>query len=229
VWHLSSAQEVLLISGVAFYAILLWLLKDPPPVVHATHLHKADHAHHRDLGTQVLVPAGRPADMRVVVTESIVQNTSSAGLGLAGVTVLLVEDDDDSRHMLTTSLYSSGASVVCVGSAADVIQTLEHREADVLLCDLGLADRDGFALIHRLRAVHESSIALIPAVSITASRRTQDRDHALAAGYQFHIEAPIDGIELSSAIRAAVSVADEARRGPAHRGGAGVSVRFVTN
>jgi CheY-like chemotaxis protein len=230
VWHLSAAKEALLVSGLAFYAILWWLLKDPPPVVRETELHEmAEHANRRRLDDHVSASAGRPADTRVVVTESIAQHASPVCPWLDGVTVLLVEDDSHSGQVLTACLQSYRASVLCVGSAADAIQTLEKHEVDVLLCDLGVAFHDGFALIHRLRTLHNSSMALIPAVSITASRLTQDRNHALAAGYHIHIETPIDCIELISAIRAALSVAFDERRRSANRCDTSASVGLVTN
>jgi len=58
----------------------------------------------------------------------------------------------------------------------------------VLLSDLRLPDKDGFELIHDLRMRTDPTLASIPAASITASRRPEDRHRAIAAGYQFHIE-----------------------------------------
>jgi len=122
--------------------------------------------------------------------------STSSGV-LAPISVLLVEDDDDSRQMLTDTLQFYGAHVVAVSSAAEALQMLDNHHADVLLSDLRLPEKDGFALIHELR-LRTDPVAMIPAASITASRLIEDRHHALAAGYQVHMEKPVDPDDLVS-------------------------------
>jgi len=65
--------------------------------------------------------------------------------------------------------------------------------------DLRLPEKNGFALIHELR-LRTDPVAMIPAASITASRLTEDRHHALAAGYQVHMEKPVDPDDLVSTV-----------------------------
>lgn len=77
---------------------------------------------------------------------------------------------------------------------------LEQQHADVLLSDLRMPVEDGFALIHELRSRPEPEIADMPAAAITASRLTEDRHHAMAAGYQVQLQKPVDPDELVSAI-----------------------------
>ena len=77
---------------------------------------------------------------------------------------------------------------------------LEQHHADVLLSDLRMPGEDGFELIHSLRSRPEPDVASIPAAAITVSRLTEDRHHAIAAGYQLHLQKPVDPDELVSAI-----------------------------
>jgi CheY-like chemotaxis protein/nitrogen-specific signal transduction histidine kinase len=124
-----------------------------------------------------------------------------AGAGaLRAISVLLVEDDDDARLLLTETLEYYGAHVLPAASAAEAKQMLEQQHADVLLSDLRMPEEDGFALIHELRSRSEPAIADIPAAAITASRLTEDRQHAIAAGYQLQLQKPVDPDELVSAI-----------------------------
>jgi CheY-like chemotaxis protein len=124
-----------------------------------------------------------------------------AGAGaLRAISVLLVEDDEDARLLLTETLEYYGAHVLPAASAAEARHMLEQQHADVLLSDLRMPEEDGFALIHELRSRSEPAIADIPAAAITASRLTEDRQHAIAAGYQLQLQKPVDPDELVSAI-----------------------------
>ena len=119
---------------------------------------------------------------------------------LRSISVLLVEDDEDARLLLTQTLEHYGAQVLPVASASEAVQMLDHHHADVLLSDLRMPGEDGFALIHNLRSRRDRHVASIPAASITASRLTEDRYHAIAAGYQLHLQKPIDPDELVTAV-----------------------------
>lgn len=116
------------------------------------------------------------------------------------ISVLLVEDDEDARMLLTQTLEYYGARVMPVASASDAVQMLEQHRADVLLSDLRMPGEDGFTLIRHVRSLRDSAVALIPAAAITVSHLTEDRHHAIAAGYQLHLQKPVDPDELVSAI-----------------------------
>jgi CheY-like chemotaxis protein len=152
---------------------------------------------------------GKGATFTVVLPlqpqQGAVEERRPAGVpagALRAISVLLVEDDEDARTLLTETLEYYGARVWPVASASEAAQVLERHQADVLLSDLRLPGEDGFALIHNLRSRRDPYMASIPAASITASRLTEDRHHALAAGYQLHLQKPVDPDELVSAILA---------------------------
>ena len=131
---------------------------------------------------------------------------------LDGVQVLVVEDDPDAREMLKGVLQQAGAEVISVGSAAEALDTLHHRRADVLISDIGMPDEDGYALIHRVRALGPKSGGTVPAIALTANARAEDRSHALAAGFQMHLAKPIDPGELTRTIAETIRVSSFARR-----------------
>jgi two-component system CheB/CheR fusion protein len=119
---------------------------------------------------------------------------------LRSLSVLLVEDDEDARTLLTQTLEYYGARVRSFASALEAEQVLERQHIDVLLSDLRMAGEDGFALIRNVRSRHDPNVASIPAASITASRFSDDRHRAIAAGYQLHLQKPVDPDELVSAM-----------------------------
>jgi signal transduction histidine kinase/CheY-like chemotaxis protein len=127
------------------------------------------------------------------------QQEVAAG-ALHAMSVLLVEDDEDARLLLTQTLEHYGAHVLPVHSAAEAMRMLEEHHADVLLSDLRMPGEDGFTLMHRVRSQPDPDIASIPAAAITASRLAEDRHHAIAAGYQLQLQKPVDPDELVSAI-----------------------------
>src|SRR5262245_61775693 len=86
---------------------------------------------------------------------------------LRGVRVLLVEDDEDTREVLTLGLELQGAYVRAVGSAREAIGAVQEYTPDVILSDIGLPDEDGLTLIRRLRRLPDAP-GRIPAAAVTA-------------------------------------------------------------
>jgi signal transduction histidine kinase/ActR/RegA family two-component response regulator len=141
---------------------------------------------------------------RPVIDDHRARDTAAGAL--RAISVLLVEDDADARMLLTQTLEYYGAHVWAVASASEAEGFLDRYRADVLLADLRMPVEDGFTLIHNVRTCRDPEVASIPAASITVSRLTADRDHALAAGYQLHLNKPIDPDDLVSAMVTLVSM-----------------------
>jgi signal transduction histidine kinase/CheY-like chemotaxis protein len=118
---------------------------------------------------------------------------------LEGVRVLVVEDDADTRELLTQALSASGASVLPAGSADEALELLRRRGVDVLVSDIGMPDVDGYALLRRVRTLPEPA-GRVPAVALTAYARPQDRDDAIDAGFQIHIAKPVQIDALEEAL-----------------------------
>jgi CheY-like chemotaxis protein len=104
--------------------------------------------------------------------------------------VLVAEDDPDSAAALTAILRLHGCETLTAGTAAECLRLTGEWPADVLICDVGLPDDDGYGLLRRLRGLPEGE--KIPAIALTAYTRPEDRAKALAAGFRAHLTKPLD-------------------------------------
>ncbi|MBD1850293.1 response regulator [Leptolyngbya sp. FACHB-711] len=109
---------------------------------------------------------------------------------LAGVRVLIVDDEPDTREFLAFLLQDEGATVTEATCAADVLQTMEQFSPDVIVSDIGMPEIDGYMLMQRLRTSQQTRS--IPAIALTAYASKSDQQQAIAAGFQRHATKPID-------------------------------------
>lgn len=122
-------------------------------------------------------------------------------VSLAGVSVLIVEDEPDARELIQEVLGRAGAVVYAAASAADGLAALRAHRPDVLVSDIGLPGRDGYDLIGDVRALAAEEGGHTPAIALTAFARSEDRTRALLAGYQVHVTKPIEPTELLATVR----------------------------
>lgn len=114
-------------------------------------------------------------------------------MNLEGVSVLVVEDDVDSRQLMAFILERvCGATVWTAGSAPEALTLLTRVEPDVLLSDISMPGMDGYDLLATVRNGERGPNQAIPAVAVTAFRHEHDRSRALRAGFQEHLTKPID-------------------------------------
>ena len=125
---------------------------------------------------------------------------------LDGVKVLVLEDDADAREFLQLLLRENGAQVNAVGTTAEAYREVQQDAPDILICDIGLPNEDGYEFIRRIRSINDSPAATIPALALTAYAQPNDRKKALVAGYQDHLTKPVEAKKLLH------SVASIARR-----------------
>jgi signal transduction histidine kinase/ActR/RegA family two-component response regulator len=137
-----------------------------------------------------VIPYARPA--AAVPPSSVAVITSP----VIGATVLVVDDDADSREVIAAQLEAHGVRVVTVSSAPEAMSAIERERPSAMLIDLAMPDEDGFALIRRIRSSPSPAIASIPAAAVTALARDEDRERAIEAGFQEHIAKPIAAAEL---------------------------------
>jgi PAS domain S-box-containing protein len=114
---------------------------------------------------------------------------------LDGVRVMVVDDDADSRDLMTHLLERAGAAVTTLASAAAVLEKIDAVAPHVLISDIGMPDHDGYELIRLLRTLG-SSCANVPAIAVTAYAGPGDRARAMEAGFQLHMPKPISPREL---------------------------------
>src|SRR5262245_29084921 len=115
---------------------------------------------------------------------------------LAGVRVLVVDDDADARDLITAVLGQSGAEVVTAASTVEALDALARARPHVLVSDLSMPGDDGYALLRRVRALGLDHERRMPAVALTAFARAEDRARALAAGYAVHVSKPVEPAAL---------------------------------
>jgi PAS domain S-box-containing protein len=115
---------------------------------------------------------------------------------IAGLSVLVVDDDEDARELVCQLLTDCDAVVETAGSAKQALQKLRQRRFHVLVSDIGMPEEDGYALIRSVRALGASAGGQIPAIALTAYARAEDRVKAVRAGFQMHLAKPIEPAEL---------------------------------
>lgn len=119
---------------------------------------------------------------------------------LAGLRVLWVEDEPDTRDVVARILREYGTKVRTAGSVAAALAELEADPPDVLISDIGMPHEDGCTLVRKIRQHKSERIAKIPAIALTALARPEDRERTLAAGYQIHVAKPVDPAMLAQAV-----------------------------
>jgi PAS domain S-box-containing protein len=115
---------------------------------------------------------------------------------LAGVRVLVVDDDEDTREVVGTALRMYGAEVLTAEGSKRALELLADKKPDVLVSDINMPGVNGYQLIRQVRAMERERGGRIPAVALTAYARPEDRVKALQAGFQMHVPKPIEPAEL---------------------------------
>ncbi|MBN3872790.1 ATP-binding protein [Nostoc sp. JL33] len=119
---------------------------------------------------------------------------------LDGLRVLIVDDEADARHLLTTILTEFGIQVIAAASACEALLALQQFRPHILVSDISMPQEDGYTLIKKVRALPTEEGGRIPAVALTAYARAEDRTQALLAGFQLHVPKPVNPGELAAVI-----------------------------
>jgi CheY-like chemotaxis protein len=127
---------------------------------------------------------------RKLASQSPISSSRRAGRCLESIHVLVVDDEADTREVLRLTLEHAGAEVALASSVSEAREVFRRVRPDVLLCDLGLGREDGHALIRELRELSSDDGGDVPAIALTGYARSEDRDRALAAGFDLHLAKP---------------------------------------
>jgi CheY-like chemotaxis protein len=140
-------------------------------------------------------------DSTVKVTDDETRNGDSLTTieTLEGLQVLVVDDDADTLRLMTMALTRQHAKVTSVASAGEALKAVKANKPDVLISDIAMPDEDGYGLIRKIRAL-DNELQSIPAVAITAYAKEEDRNRALASGFQAYLAKPVELKELVSVI-----------------------------
>jgi PAS domain S-box-containing protein len=121
---------------------------------------------------------------------------------LAGVSILVVDDDKDARDLISTTLVHAGANVLPAGSMVEALRVLRSSTPQAIVSDIAMPNGTGYELILEVRQI--AHLAKIPAIALTAFGRVEDRERALAAGFNYHITKPVDPQHLVWAVATAL-------------------------
>jgi signal transduction histidine kinase/CheY-like chemotaxis protein len=148
----------------------------------------------------VRLPVRRPDAAPAARGEAPSPPVRQAADALQGLSVLVVDDDEDTRELLQSVLSSAGATVRTAGSAEDaLISAVEHPPA-ALISDIAMPGADGYSFMERLHDLLGSRSPRI-AVALTAFAGARDRQRILAAGFQRHVTKPFDPTALVATLR----------------------------
>jgi signal transduction histidine kinase/ActR/RegA family two-component response regulator len=126
---------------------------------------------------------------------------------LAGRTVLLIEDNADTREVLKLMLEVEGAAVETAEAGEAGVRAAAQRPPDAVLCDIGLPDIDGMEVVRRLRRTHPGALRCI---ALTGYGQAEDVRQAIDAGFDAHLTKPINLDQLMTLLASEGSV-DTAR------------------
>lgn len=140
----------------------------------------------------VTLPEGAQDDVPASVAPTL------SAESLADMSVLVVDDSEDTADMLKRLLESYGATVVTARGAAQALALAAERSMSVVLSDIAMPGMDGFEFLRRLRLLpgYEST----PALALTGHGRSEDVRRAEAAGFVSHMTKPVDLEALTKAL-----------------------------
>jgi PAS domain S-box-containing protein len=126
---------------------------------------------------------------------------------LAGVRVLVVDDEADARTTLSAILEQFGAQAIVVASGRDALKEIAQLQPDVLLSDVAMPDVDGITLIRRLRSTMPP--ARLPAAALSAHVDPDSRTTALEAGFQVYLAKPVEPSVLAQTLASLIARSDD--------------------
>jgi signal transduction histidine kinase/DNA-binding response OmpR family regulator len=143
-----------------------------------------------------------PSDEAPPPTPSSVKVALDASMSarLADVHVLVLDDEEDMRDLISMILEHAGARVTRVPTVAAALKAIAADCPDVAVSDLAMPGEDGYAFVKRVRAWDDAVLRALPLVAMTAYARAEDRHRVLAAGFQRHVAKPIEPVELVEAL-----------------------------
>jgi hypothetical protein len=127
---------------------------------------------------------------------------SMAGI-LAGLCILIVDDEPDARELVKVVLESADAQVETAASAKEATDILTRLKPHVVISDIAMPEQDGYSLMRHIR----DQVGLrVPTIALTAHTRPEDQTKALEAGFTTHVGKPVHPDDLIRAVKNLVAV-----------------------
>jgi CheY-like chemotaxis protein len=147
-------------------------------------------------GMGTLVSIALPAAAGIRSNVMAASQPTAATSQLPDATLLVVDDQADSREMIASLFEQHGASVLQCDSAESALELLGTTKVDLLIADIAMPRVDGYELMRRARRAG----CRVPGIAVTAFARPDDRRRALASGYTSYLAKPVDGAELARTV-----------------------------
>ena len=125
-------------------------------------------------------------------------------------TILIVEDDADTRLGLSVRFRANNFSVLLAGDGTNGLAVAVREEPDLIVLDLGLPNGDGFAVLGWLR--NDIRTLSIPVIILSARDPTLNRPKATTLGAKAFLQKPVDGVELMAEVQRQLEISRRERR-----------------
>jgi signal transduction histidine kinase/DNA-binding response OmpR family regulator len=178
-------------------------------VQHIVNLHRGSvHAHSEGKGHGSSFTVALPiAAMAAINDRNGPDGCNGAEMpSLKDVRVLVVDDEPDAREVVAKMLRRCHAEVATAGSVSEAIQEFLTQRPDVVVTDLAMPERDGFALLRELTRLNDLVGRPTPTVALTAYARPEDQQQTAEAGFAGHLAKPVNPAELIGMVRRCASL-----------------------
>ena len=128
---------------------------------------------------------------------------------LSGISILVVEDNEDARILLSAILQRCGATVAAAESVPEAMKLLDANLPDIIVSDIQMPGEDGYSFIRKLRLLPPPA-SRIPAIALTGHTGSADRVRSLEAGFQTHMGKPVEPAELMAALKSLLATGSPA-------------------
>jgi PAS domain S-box-containing protein len=128
---------------------------------------------------------------------------------LRGVRVLVVDDERDTREILSVMLSRFGTEVRMAGSVAEGFELFKQWRPDLMVSDIGMPIEDGYVMIGKVRALSAEEGGQTPVVALTAFASSQDRAKAMESGFNVHLSKPVEPVELARVVARTLGRSEE--------------------
>jgi PAS domain S-box-containing protein len=118
---------------------------------------------------------------------------------LRGLRVLVIDDQQFTREVVTAIFRGAGAKVSAASSVREGLEQFHTMIPDVVVCDVAMPEEDGFVFVRAVRALATES-KRTPVVALTAFGRPEDRQEAMDAGFDAFLNKPVDPVNLAATV-----------------------------
>lgn len=135
---------------------------------------------------------------------SLLNDRAQTLRALEDIRIVAVDDNADARAFVDQVLRLHGATVVTVDTGAKAVEAVLRHHPDLVLCDLMMPEMDGYAVLRQIRALDDETAKAVPVVALTAFAGAENRLRTQQAGFQVHLDKPIDPPRLVETIQALI-------------------------